>query len=113
LTDPTRQLVRGTLHVLILRTLRGELLHGYGIASRIEAATKGLVELEDGTLYQALHRMEERGWVESSWGHAETGKRARFYQLTDEGRERLAVETASWQRYVEAVQRVLKPEAAR
>lgn len=112
MTDPTRQLVRGTLHALILRTLSGETLHGYGIATRIEQATGGLVELEDGTLYQALHRMEERGWVESSWGHAETGKRARFYRLTVAGRERLAVETASWERYAEAVQRVLRPESA-
>lgn len=111
MTDPTRQLIRGTLHVLILRTLEGGLLHGYGIASRIEAATSGVVELEDGTLYQALHRMEERGWVESEWGHAETGKRARFYRLTAEGRRRLKLETASWERYVEAVQRALRPEA--
>jgi transcriptional regulator len=109
--DPTRQLVRGTLHVLILRTLEADRLHGYGIASRIEQATGGLVELEDGTLYQALHRMEERGWVESDWGHAETGKRARFYRLTGEGRRRLKVETASWWKYVEAVQRVLRPDA--
>jgi transcriptional regulator len=110
MTDPTRQLVRGTLHVLILRTLESEALHGYGIASRIEEATSGLVELEDGALYQALHRMEERGWVESAWGHAETGKRARFYRLTAEGRRRLTVETASWWEYVEAVQRVLRPD---
>jgi PadR family transcriptional regulator PadR len=110
MTDPKRQLVRGTLHVMILRTLENETLHGYGIASRIDRATRGVVELEDGTLYQALHRMEERGWVESTWGHAETGKRARFYALTEEGRRRLEVETASWRQYVEAVQRVLRPD---
>ena len=107
--DPTRQLIRGTLHVLILTTLRGRELHGYGIASELERATKGVIELEDGTLYQALHRMEERGWVESEWGHAETGKRARFYRLTSDGRQRLEVETASWSKYVEAVQKVLLP----
>jgi transcriptional regulator len=109
--DPTRQLVRGTLHVLILQTREGDRLHGYGIASRLEQATRGLVELEDGTLYQALHRMEERGWIESEWGHAETGKRARFYRLTAEGRRRLKVETASWRRYVEAVQGVLRADS--
>ena len=109
MSDPTRQLIRGTLHVLILTTLRGRELHGYGIAWEIERATKGVVELEDGTLYQALHRMEERGWVDSEWGHAETGKRARFYRLTPDGRLRLEVETASWSKYVEAVHRVLLP----
>jgi PadR family transcriptional regulator PadR len=111
MNDPTRQLVRGTLHVLILRTLENETLHGYGIASRIERATGGLVELEDGALYQALHRMQERGWVDSTWGHAETGKRARFYRLTAEGRRRLEIETSSWWQYVEAVRRVIGPEA--
>lgn len=109
MTDPTRQLIRGTLHVLILSTLRDRELHGYGIASELEQATRGVIELEDGTLYQALHRMEERGWVESDWGHAETGKRARFYRLTTEGRLRLEVERASWSKYVEAVHRVLLP----
>ena len=107
--DPTRQLIRGTLHVLILTTLRGRERHGYGIASELERVTEGLIELVDGTLYQALHRMEERGWVESEWGHAETGKRARFYRLTADGLQRLDLETASWSKYVEAVHRVLLP----
>ncbi|MGH7505501.1 MAG: helix-turn-helix transcriptional regulator, partial [Longimicrobiales bacterium] len=70
------------------------------------------VGIEDGALYQALHRMEERGWVVSSWGHAETGKRARFYRMTAAGRRRLRLETASWTRYAEAVLRVLRPGGA-
>jgi transcriptional regulator len=106
--DPTTQHLRGTLHVLILQVLTEGRLHGYAIASRIEERSGGVVELEDGALYQALHRMQERGWVRSSWGHAETGKRARFYRLTDAGRRRLSVETASWLRYADAVLRVLR-----
>lgn len=109
MSDPTIQLLRGTLHVLILQTLTEGPLHGYAIASRIEERTDGVVEIEDGALYQALHRMQERGWVVSSWGHAETGKRARFYTLTEAGRGRLRLETTSWLEYVAAVHKVLRP----
>ncbi|HEX2163611.1 MAG TPA: PadR family transcriptional regulator [Thermoanaerobaculia bacterium] len=110
--SPTTQLLRGTLHVLILKTLAAEPLHGYAIASRIAEATDRAFELDDGGLYQALHRMEERGWLASSWGHAENGRRARFYRLTADGERRLEVETASWLRYAEAVFKVLQPSAA-
>lgn len=109
--EPT-QLVRGTLDVLILKTLGAAPQHGYGIASLIEERTAGVLLVEDGALYQSLHRMEERGWVESAWGHAESGKRAKFYRLTAAGRKRLRQETAEWVRYVEAVFRVLEPEAS-
>ena len=108
MTDPTPQLLRGTLHVLILKTLAAGPAHGYAIAARIEERTGGVVEIEDGALYQALHRMQERGWVRSAWGHAETGKRARFYRLTEAGRKRLALESASWERYVAAVSKVIR-----
>lgn len=110
--DPTKQLLRGTLHVLILKTLSAGALHGYAIVRRIEERTGGVVEIEDGALYQALHRMQERGWVESEWGRAETGKRARFYRLTESGRRQLRLETASWERYVEAVSKVVRPARA-
>ncbi|HEX9581934.1 MAG TPA: PadR family transcriptional regulator [Gemmatimonadales bacterium] len=103
------QLLRGTLDVLILKTLAGNRLHGYAIASRIVDRTQGVLAVEDGALYQSLHRMEERGWVASDWGHADTGKRARFYRLTEPGRRQLRVETANWLRYAEAVFRVLQP----
>ena len=112
MTEPKTQLLRGTLHVLILKTLTGGPLHGYAIASRIQERTDGALAIEDGALYQALHRMQERGWVCSEWGHSELGKRARFYELTDDGRERLRLETASWVRYAEAVFKVLQPEGA-
>src|SRR5262245_33481912 len=105
----TTQLLRGTLDVLILKTLAGQTLHGYAIAARIAERTDGALGIEDGALYQSLHRMEERGWVESAWGHADNGKRAKFYRLTAAGRRRVQVETASLMRYAEAVFKVLQP----
>ena len=103
------QLLRGTLHALILRTLTSGPLHGYAIANSIGERTAGVLEIEDGALYQALHRMEERAWLVSEWGHAESGKRARFYRLTPEGRRRLRAETAGWARFADAVSKVLRP----
>ena len=103
------QLLRGTLDMLVLKTLAGGPQHGYGVAARIEERTDGVLEIADGALYQSLHRMEERGWVESEWGHADTGKRAKFYRLTEGGRRQLQAETASWVRYAEAVFKVLQP----
>lgn len=105
----TLKLLRGTLDVLILRTLAAGPLHGYAIAAAIGERTDGVLAIEDGALYQALHRMEEREDVDSEWGVAETGRRARFYRLTAEGRRRLRSETASWIRYAEAVFKVLQP----
>ena len=105
----TTQLLRGTLDVIVLKTLAGRELHGYAIAARIAEQSGGALGIEDGALYQSLHRMEERGWVESAWGHADTGKRAKFYRLTGPGRRQLQAETASWIRYAEAVFRILQP----
>jgi transcriptional regulator len=106
------QLLRGTLHALILQTVAEGPLHGYAIATSIEERSGGVLELEDGALYQALHRMEERGWLVSTWGHAESGKRARFYRLTADGRRRLRAETAGWERFAAAVGKVLRPAEA-
>lgn len=103
------QLLRGTLNVLILKCLLSGSMHGYEITTRIRQRTGRVLEIEDGTLYQALHRMEERGWLASQWGHAASGKRARFYSLTAAGRRRLELETAGWLRYAEAVSKVLQP----
>jgi transcriptional regulator len=105
-------LFRGTLHLLILRTLAAGELHGYAIVARLADRTRGEVALEDGALYQALHRMEERGWLESDWGHADNGRRARFYRLTRAGRRRLEVETANWTRFAAIVNRALAPVPA-
>lgn len=108
----TNQLFRGTLHVLILKTLQSGELHGYAIVSRIQKRTGGVFAIEDGALYQALHRMEERGWLESAWGRAETGKRARFYQLTGDGKRQLGFETKNWIQYADAVFNVLQLKPA-
>ena len=113
MTQADTQLLRGTLHVLILRLLSNDALHGYEIARRLQLLSDGALGIEDGALYQALHRMQERGWLDSRWGHAETGKRARFYSLTREGRQRLDLETASWVRYAAAVLKVLEPAGVR
>lgn len=108
MTDATSQLMRGTLHVLILKILSGGQKHGYEIASQLDERSGGHFDIEDGTLYQALHRMEERGWLRSEWGKSRQGKRARFYSLTGPGRHRLDTETEGWVRYSEAVVRVLE-----
>jgi PadR family transcriptional regulator, regulatory protein PadR len=101
------QLLRGTLHVLILNCLSAGPLHGYAIATRLARRSDGVFDIEDGALYQALHRMEARDWVQSEWGHADNGKRARFYRLTEAGRRQLKLETRSWTQYAEAVFKVL------
>ena len=107
--DPTQQLIRGTLHLLILRQLAAGPSHGFALLAGIAERSDGVITFEDGALYQALHRMQERNWVSSEWGHAENGKRARFYALTREGKRRLAIEMDSWRRFARAVSRVLEP----
>ena len=109
MSEPSTQLIRGTLHLLILRQLDGPPRHGYAIAEAIARRSSGELDLEDGALYQSLHRLEERGFVESTWGHADNGKRAKFYRMTTSGRRQLQLETASWVRYAEAVFKVLQP----
>ena len=102
------QLLRGTLHVLILNTLVPGPLHGYAVVTRLAAMSGGVFDIEDGALYQALHRMEARGWVSSEWGHADSGKRARFYRLTESGRRQVRIENRSWTEYARAVFQVLE-----
>jgi transcriptional regulator len=100
-------LLQGTLDVLILKSLSWGPRHGHAVARLIRASTEGAFEVLDGSLYAALHRMEERGWVEAEWGLSDKGKRAKFYQLTPLGRQQLRTETASWQRYSVAVAKLL------
>src|SRR6185295_4721475 len=90
-------LLQGTLDLLILRTLELRPLHGVGIADRIEQVTKGVFVVGPGSLFPALHRLDERGWVEGKWGELESGRRARFYSLTPAGRRQLALEKRNWQ----------------
>jgi len=102
-------LMQGTLDVLVLRTLAWEPNHGYGISKWIRERTEGVLAVQDAALYQALRRMEKRGWIEAEWGLSDTGRRARYYSLTSEGRRRLQQEASTWRRYAAAVFKVLEP----
>jgi PadR family transcriptional regulator PadR len=106
--------LQGTLDVLILRALTFGPMHGYGVASFIRHGSTGTFTVLDGALYTALHRLEERGWVESEWGYSDKKKKAKFYRLTTPGRRALRDETRSWNDYVAAVARVMSagPEGA-
>src|SRR3954464_1797805 len=96
-------LLQGTLDVLVLKALSWGPKHGHAAARLIHASTGGAFEVLDGSLYAALHRMEERGWVDAEWGLSDKGKRAKFYRLTTLGRQQLRAETSYWQRYVASV----------
>jgi PadR family transcriptional regulator, regulatory protein PadR len=100
---PGPDILRGTLDLLILRALNARATHGYGVARWIETATGDALAVGEGTLYPALHRLEERGWIASSWGPSENNRNAKFYALTRTGRARLKVETENWRRYAAAV----------
>jgi transcriptional regulator len=101
-------LLQGTLDVLILKTLSWQPMHGYGVSRWIRQRTDDVLAVEDAALYQALHRLERRGWVEAEWGLSENNRRAKYYQLTTEGRKQLRAEAATWRRYAEAVFKVLE-----
>jgi len=99
--------MQGTLDVLVLRSLRAGPQHGYGITSWIRHRTDGDLDVEDGALYQALHRLEHRGWVAAEWGISDNNRRARYYRLTPRGRRELRTADAAWRRYARAVFKVL------
>ncbi|MGD2122297.1 MAG: PadR family transcriptional regulator [Gemmatimonadota bacterium] len=101
-------LLQGTLDGLILKALSWRPLHGYAIARWLRSASEDVFQIEEGALYPALHRMEQKGWVESEWGLSENNRRAKFYQLTDKGRQALEKEREAWTRYAAAVARVFK-----
>ena len=102
----------GTLDLMVLKTLESlSPMHGYGIARRIEQMARGSLELNQGTIYPALLRLEQRGWISSEWGESENKRRARFYSITRAGRKQLAVEERNWSRTVAMVNRLLQGEA--
>jgi PadR family transcriptional regulator, regulatory protein PadR len=101
-------LMQGTLELMILKTLSRDSMHGYGIAQRIHQTVDDLLKIEDGSLYPALYRMEERGWIKSEWGVSENNRRAKFYKLTRAGRKQLDGECANWERVSRAITRILK-----
>ena len=97
------ELLQGTLDVLVLKTLSWGPRHGYAVARWIEDATGGTLQVEEGALYHALHRLEKKGWLGGAWGVSETNRRAKYYTLTPAGRQQLVAQTATWTRYAEAV----------
>lgn len=100
--------MQGTLDLLILRVLRQDSEHGWGIAQQIQQISRDVLQVNQGSLYPALRRLEERGWIDAEWGTSENNRRARFYRLTAAGRRQLSHETASWEEFVLAVTRVLQ-----
>ncbi len=103
------EMLPGTLDMLVLRTLVLGAAHGHTIAHAIERGSEDVLQIEHGSLYPALHRLEDRGWIASFWGTSENNRKARYYRLTPKGREQLTEQTSRWDRLVEAVNRVLRP----
>jgi PadR family transcriptional regulator PadR len=101
-------LLQGTLDLLVLKALSLGPLHGLGVSQRIEQVTKGTFQVKPGSLFPALHRMEEAGWLKSSWGESENNRRAKYYRLTKAGQRQLEAETEDWQRIAIAITGALK-----
>jgi transcriptional regulator len=108
MTEPTNDVLRGTLDLLVLKTITLAPLHGWGISQRIQQISEGVLDVNQGSLYPALQRLEHRGWIESYWETTENNRRAKYYELTAAGRRALGAETDSWRRYVGAVELILQ-----
>ena len=104
-------LVQGTLDLLILKTMAPEPQHGWAIAQRIRLVSKDVLQVNQGSLYPALHRLEQQGWIRARWGPSENNRRAKFYSLTAKGRKQLEIETSKWDRMARAIARILRPAA--
>ncbi|PYV04171.1 MAG: PadR family transcriptional regulator [Acidobacteria bacterium] len=98
MTKPSEDLLQGTLDLLILKTLALEPMHGYGISLRIQQISQDVLRVQQGSLYPALYRLEQKGWIAYEWGTSENGRRAKFYRLSREGRRQLETQTESWER---------------
>ena len=105
-------LLRGTLNLLILKTVSWGPMHGLAVLRWIESTTHQRLQIEEGALYPALHRMEQRGWLDAEWGYTDRNRKAKFYRLTASGRRQLAAELSKWSRYTEAVGMVLSAQGA-
>ena len=112
MAQPDIELLHGTLDLLILKTLSWGPMHGLGVLRWIEQVTGGQLQIEEGALYPALHRLEERGWLDAEWGTTERNRSAKFYRLTAAGRRRLTAEVSKWSRYTDVVQLVLTVKGA-
>jgi PadR family transcriptional regulator PadR len=105
---PVPDILQGTLDLLILRTLQAEPMHGWAISERIQQLSEDVLQVNQGSLYPALHRLEHQGWIDAEWGVSELGRRAKFYRLTASGRRQLATEAGEWARMTTAIGRVMK-----
>jgi PadR family transcriptional regulator, regulatory protein PadR len=108
LNKAKNDVLQGTLGLLVLKTLARGAMHGYGITVHIQRVSNEVLRVEEGSLYPALHRMEQDGWISAEWGISENNRRARYYQLTAAGRKQLAEEEKSWSRLTQAVASVLQ-----
>ena len=108
MSHTTLSLLQGTVDLLILRALQGGPAHGYSVSRWVRERTGGVLAIEDAALYQALHRLEARDWIEAEWGLSENNRRAKYYSLTAQGRRELRTEVTTWKRYAEAVFKVLE-----
>jgi transcriptional regulator len=105
--QPAADVLQGTLDLLILRAVSLEAMHGWGISQRIRQMSRGVLEVNQGSLYPALHRLENRGWLDATWGSSDNNRRAKFYQITTAGRKEMAKQTSTWRRFSGAVEAVL------
>ena len=108
-SPPKSDMLQGTLDMLVLQTLVLGPAHGHTIAHAIEHGSEEVLQIEHGSLYPALHRLEDRGWIASFWGTSDNNRKARYYRLTPAGRKQLAAETTRWEQMVRAIGRILKP----
>lgn len=109
MSHPTLTLLQGTVDLLVLRALQDGAAHGYAVSRWIRERTDGVLAMEDAALYQALHRLEAKAWIEAEWGVSENNRRAKYYSLTAAGRRQLRAEVATWQQYAAAMLRVIEP----
>ena len=107
------EMLKGHLDLLLLAALRGRPAHGYAIVERLRARSSGAFDLPEGTIYPALHRLENRGWIASFWGTSENNRKAKYYRLTPTGRKQLAAQTSRWEEVVRAIGRILNPAPER
>jgi PadR family transcriptional regulator, regulatory protein PadR len=107
MAQDSSDVLRGTLDLLILKTLTLEPMHGWGIGARIQQVSRGVLDVNQGSLYPALQRLEQKGWIESEWRTSENNRRAKYYKLTASGRRAVGAETTNWRRYVNAVDLIL------
>lgn len=108
MTKPKSDLLQGTLDMLILKTIALQPMHGWGISQRIQQISDGVLNVNQGSLYPALYRLEQQGWISAEWGSSENNRQARFYKLTKAGRKQLAEETNNWNRLSAAIDQILE-----